>query len=104
MVYNIFSLLQEKFLLHNINNIVLQPYLHESRHLHALKRARGAGGRFLNTKKLQHSKLTSPNHNLTRMNLSAESKMHQTEKNYRDGANVSYASSNSDGYPLCVYM
>ncbi|KAI4335247.1 hypothetical protein L6164_013911 [Bauhinia variegata] len=32
-----------------------KPYLHESRHRHALNRVRGSGGRFLSTKQLQES-------------------------------------------------
>lgn len=77
-----------------------KPYLHESRHRHALKRARGSGGRFLNTKKLKESSRPAlaadgqnvagpfPNH-LAGKRL--ESEVHQ-QGNYREGASTTSCS------------
>lgn len=54
-----------------------KPYLHESRHLHALKRARGSGGRFLNMKKLQESK---PNASVNGPDKSGSAQLRATKK------------------------
>lgn len=49
-----------------------KPYLHESRHLHALRRARGCGGRFVNAKKTenQQTEVASGDKSQTTVNLS----------------------------------
>ncbi|XP_054785203.1 nuclear transcription factor Y subunit A-3-like [Prosopis cineraria] len=86
-----------------------KPYLHESRHLHALRRARGSGGRFLNSRQLQEANFKTESRGLkvsdaTMLNLGgnmSESKVHPDAENYRDGpcptgSDITSAS-NSDG-------
>ncbi|KAM2010148.1 hypothetical protein ACFX16_004825 [Malus domestica] len=51
-----------------------KPYLHESRHQHALRRARGCGGRFLNAKKNgnQPDEMTSGDKSQSNINLNTD--------------------------------
>ena len=63
------------WMLHDNSKSFLQPYLHESRHQHALRRARGCGGRFLNAKKKEnqeHNEVASGDKSQSNINLNSD--------------------------------
>ncbi|KAB2611176.1 nuclear transcription factor Y subunit A-3-like [Pyrus ussuriensis x Pyrus communis] len=83
---------------------VHKPYLHESQHVHALKKARGSGGRFLNKKKVKDSKPNTLNHRVNASDVVVENTVHEPN-NYRDGAfitscsEVTKTSNSGDKFP-----
>lgn len=64
-----------------------KPYQHESRHLHAKRRARGAGGRFLNTKTSNHQNKESDTEKQTKFNLAWPSESQNSDILQSDSGN-----------------
>lgn len=54
--------------------LILQPYLHESRHLHAVRRVRGKGGRFKKKSENQQQEVESGEESQANFNLNSDKK------------------------------
>lgn len=75
-----------------------KPYLHRSRHLHAMRRPRGCGGRFLNTKKTDDGKEDTGGRRLFQPTGSQNSEVLQSDSsNLTSPREVNYSTQNLSG-------
>ncbi|KAJ4977921.1 hypothetical protein NE237_008701 [Protea cynaroides] len=74
-----------------------KPYLHESRHLHAMRRARGCGGRFLKTKNAKSGKVVTETSNAGEGQLSQSNGSPSSEALQSESGNLNSSKEASGG-------